>query len=107
TLQSDEQRRAGRRQRAGIGRDRIDLAVHPVQATTGHAGDVGQLQRPHARASIAARATSVSSNGWRTPSISWYGSWPLPAISTMASGPAMASAGGIGVARGRSTVHAR
>ena len=41
-----------------------------------------------ARASRASRATSRSSNGWRTPSISCPCSWPLPAITTTSPGSA-------------------
>ena len=56
------------------------------------------------RASARA-ATWVSSNGCRTPATSWYGSWPLPATSTMSSGPASPTARAIAAARSRSTLH--
>src|SRR5690606_15036504 len=104
TGDGDEQRPAlPGQQRAAVGGDRVDRPVVALQAAVAGAGDARELERPHARASRARRATSLSSRGWRTPRISWYGSCPLPATSTMSPGPAAPIARVMAAARSRST----
>src|SRR5690606_3279818 len=96
---------------AGVGEQRIDQhvaagVIDAVQAAVGPLGDARERERIHALPSSAARATPVSSKGCRTPSISWYGSWPLPATSTMSPGPASPTARVIAARRSRSTTTA-
>ena len=72
-FQRDEQRRRGGIgvEPAGVGGPRIDGQIGADEMSVHSLGDAREQQRHHARASSAARAVAVSSNGYWMPSISW------------------------------------
>ena len=94
---------ACRWRRASTSRRRRRSRRPPVHCAMRLSG-TGLMRARSGSMRAAPRRRPWSSNGCRTPAISWYGSWPLPAISTMSLGAGLPTARAIAAARSRSTI---
>src|SRR5258706_2489617 len=87
------------RDRARVGRHAAEARFRATHATLEHLRELGDVHHAAPLRTSAARAVSASENGSRRPRISWYASWPFPAISTTSACAAPAMASSIAVAR--------